>query len=308
MFQSVHLHCGGADILLCRTWVQWAYNRACERHNWSHLRTESTIVTADQKSGTCVVTQGSITVTGAGLTFAATDVGRQFRVNSLPIYTILTVNTAGATSCTLDQPFDQATAAAATGTILDAYVTMPENFGEFISLLDPVNRWRLHWNVTEEDLNRWDPGRQSSTSPRAMVSQRLSTLATTAGQARYEMWPYGTTARTYPLMYRRKPEILADTDNFIGPFARRAMDVLLDGALARAALWPGTAEHKNPYFNLALARAHEESFEKDLLDMEIKDDEMYPTWKVYADYQYAPLPLDSNWMQSHDMSAIEVSL
>lgn len=294
--------------MLCRQWVQWAYNRACERHNWSHLRTESVIRTEAPKTGTCSVVSQGATVTGVGLTFAATDVGRQFRVASLPIYTILTVDVTGATSCTLDQVYFGDTVAAATGTILDAYITMPEDFGEFMSILDPINRWRLHWNVTEEDLNRWDPARQSSTSPRAMVSQRLSTLATTIGRARYEMWPYGTSARTYPLLYRRKPEVLADADNFIGPFARRAMDVLLDGALSRAALWPGTQEHKNPYFNLTLAKAHEESYEKDLLDMEVKDDELYPTWKVYADYQYAPLPLDSNWMQSHDSSAVETTL
>ena len=314
-WQVAGLHCPLADPVLLRTWAQWAYNRACQRRNWSHLRTESLINVNDQKTGTVGVTVDSATVAGNGMVFAATDAGRQFRLASaLPIYSILTVSLAGATSCTIDQVFTGTTDPAASAVILDAYVTMPENFQQFLAVVDPVNKWRLRWGITEDEINRWDPGRQSSISPRCLVSQRYNVAdtsnVTTAPRARYEMWPYGTTKRSYPLLYKRKPEILDEESIFVGPFARRGFDIFLEGMLCRAALWPGLngTDKKNPYFNLNLSANHEARFYDMLDELATDDEDLYPTWKVLVDYPLAQVPWDSNWMQSHDVSLGDVYL
>ena len=301
------MHCPIADLPLARSWVQFAYTRACQRRFWSHLRADTTLTIGTQRFGACTVTQGSPTVVpgiGAGaLIFTSADVGRQFRVASLPIYTLIAFDP-GTGDVTLDQPYQPNAGSTATlGTVLDVYVTMPEDFQEFVTVVDPVNKWRLRWWISEDDLNRWDPARQSTTSPVCLASNRLSTLPATAGQARYELWPYGLTARAFPVMYQRKPEILQDTSPFIGPFARQGMEIFLDGALARCALWPGLGKEKpNPYFNLALAKAHEASFLDALDTLATGDEDLYPTWKVYSQYDFARIPVDSAWMQSHDVS------
>ena len=55
-----------------------------------------------------------------------------------------------------------------------------------------------------------------------------------------------------------------------------AGQVLIDGALAQAARWPGTPDLKNPYFNLDLARSHDASFREGVQKLALKDDNQYP--------------------------------
>lgn len=285
--------------MLVRGWAQWAYNQFCERRGWSHLRAETSINVSNQKSGTCGVTQGSPTVTPSGMTFAATDVGRQFRVTSIPIYTIIAYS-AGPGTVTLNRNYSEVTLAAAGGTVLDAYVTMPEDFHRFISVLDPVNRWRLRFWVSQDQLNRWDPPRMSTGNARLLASNGYSPVAGQSSQPRYELYPFQTSARTYPVWYYRKPEVLGDDDYIIGPLARRSQEVLLEGILQRAAMWPGTEGRKNPYFNLALAGVHAAEFEKKLIEVAVQDDDLYFESMPLTEFPFADFPWDASWWQSHE--------
>lgn len=293
------LHAPVPDPLLHRQWTQWAYNQFCDRRGWSHLRGETNISVTDQKSGTCGVTIGSATVTPSGMVFAATDVGRAFKVGSIPVYTIIGY-TAGPGTVTLNRNYSEATNAAAVGNVLDAYVTMPEDFHRFISVLDPVNRWRLRFWVSQDLLNKWDPSRQSSGTARLLADLDYSPVPAAAGQPRYELYPYQTTARTYPVTYFVKSAILGDDTPIIGPLSRRAPEILLNGALSRCARWPGTESRKNPYFNLALANELEKAFDKAVMEVTVTDQELYFDGLPMSDFMFADFPWDSNWLQSHE--------
>lgn len=300
----VSLHAGSPDPLLCRAWTQWAYNQFCDRRGWSHLRAQTNITANNQKTGVCGVTINSAAVAGGTLTFAATDVGRQFRLSSVPIYTIIAVSLAGGTSATLDRVYAEATDAAASATILDAYWTAPENFHRFIAVIDPQNKWKLRFWVTQDQLNSWDPGRMSTGNPYLLASQEYSPVPGFTGQARFELFPYQTAFRTYPVLYYRKPENMVDTQEIIGPLARRATEVLLDGALSRAAMWPGNNGAKNPYFNLQLAEAHRALFEEKITEITVVDDELYFESMPLTEFSYADFPWTASWLQSHEPYSI----
>lgn len=304
VYRAVLAHAPLAGPLLCREWVQWAYNEYGNDRNWSHLRVESVITVNDQKTGTATATKGSATVAGGTLVFAASDVGRQFRISSIPIYTIVAVSLVGGTSATLNRVYGEATAVAGTFVVLDAYVTMPLDFDRFSAILDPQNKWRLSYWISAEQLNACDPGRMSAGNAAMLVNQSYSPVTGFTGCVRYELYPYQTSARSYPMWYFRKGEILADDDVFIGQLANRAKDVLVPGALSRAAMWPGVDGKKNDYFNLGLAREHQGEFQKKIIDMRVKDDDLYFEDCPVVNYAYSAFPWDAAWLQTHEPSTI----
>lgn len=302
-YRAVLAHVPLAGPLLCREWVQWAYNEYGNARNWSHLRVESVITVADQKTGIATATQGSATIAGGTLVFAASDVGRQIRISSIPIYTIIAVSLAGGTSATLNRVYGEASGAQAF-TVLDAYVTMPLDFNRFSAVLDPSNKWRLRYWISSAQLNACDPGRMSTGTARMLVNQSYSPVVGSTGQVRYELYPYQTSARSYPMWYFRKGEILGDDDVFIGQLANRAKDVLVPGALSRAAMWPGVDGKKNDYFNLSLAQAHKAEFDRKVSDLQLADDDLYFEDCPVVDYAYADFPWDAAWLQTHEPSTI----
>src|SRR6266851_462975 len=304
VWRAVLAHCPMAGALLCREWVQWAYEEYGIARAWSDLRVESAITVADQRSGTCTPTQGSAIVAGGTLLFTAADVGRQFRISSIPIYTIVSVSLAGGTSATLNRTWQEASGLV-TATILDAYVTMPLDFARFLAVTDPPNKWRLRWWISSDVLNRYDPGRMGVGNARMLVNQSYSPVASAAGQVRYELYPYQTSARSYPMWYFKKAPILSDDDVFLGPLANRAKDVLVEGALSRCALWPGiSATQKNPYFNLPLAKAHEDRFREKTTTLQVADDDLYFEDLPASEFAYAEFPWDAAWLQTHEPEMI----
>lgn len=296
-WRLAQLHAPLPDPMLHRTWTQWAYNQFCERRAWSHLKAVTAIQVNDQKIGTCSVTLNSATVNPGTLAFVATDVGRQFRLQTIPIYTIIAVNGGNAT---LDRAYSEATAVATAGAVLDAYVTMPEDFHRFISVLDPFNRWRLRFWVPQEMVDRWDPARQNSGNARVLANNSFSPVPANLGQVRYELYPFQTSARTYQVWYYRKGENLTDDQPIIGPLARRASEILLEGALSRCAMWPGSSTAKNPYFSLQLAENHRKLFEEKLIEVTVTDEELYFEGMPMTEFPFADFPWDSNWLQSHE--------
>lgn len=298
-YRAVIAHVPLAGAVLAREWVQWAYNEYGTARNWSHLRVESVIQVANQKTGTATAVFGSATVTGSvTLAFAATDVGRQFRISSIPIYTILSVNV-GANTAVLNRIYGEASVSG-TFTVLDAYVTMPLDFDRFAAILDPQNKWQLRYYIPAATINACDPGRQSTGNAAMLVNQNYSPVEGLTGCARYELYPYQTAARSYPMWYFRKGEILADDDVFIGQLANRAKDVLVPGALSQAAMWPGVDGKKNDYFNLSLSRELEGKFREKISEMRTKDDDLYFEDCPMVEYAYSPFPWSASWLQSHE--------
>lgn len=300
--RRVLAHCPLAPALLAASWVQDAYNEASDRGAWSFLRADGNLIINARKSGACNVTRATTTVQGVvgGLQFAATDVGRQFRVAAAPPYTILEVDLTAPTYAILDRPYGDTTLAAAGGIILDAFITMPEDFGHFIAVIDPQNNWQLHLWMTEEELNTYDPRREATTTPFAIVSRQPSGVAATLGQIQYELWPYQPGAAYYPYYYIRRPAQLQDDDYFVGPFRHRT-DVLVTGALAKCAMWPGLENRRNPYASMDRAKMLEQDYNAQVELLQMRDQEIYLTWLKTVDLQRIPwAPIDAKWMQSHE--------
>jgi hypothetical protein len=286
--RRVMLRIPSASYFLVKDWIQEAYAEACTRRSWSHLRVETTLRTKVSRDGTCAVTQDSTTVTGGTLVFAATDVGRQFRI------------TAGATAATLDRVWAGATDAALTARICDVYQTMPADFKTADLVIDPSRWWQLHLWVTEHQLARWDATRTYGGPPLVLASATLSPVAADEGRVRYELWPHSLVEAYWPMTYFKLPEELSPTTRLLGPFLRRP-DVLVEGALWKAAQWPGpSTEQKNPYFNLALAAKHEATFNQKLDMLQVVDEDVYPSWLQPDRYTLAPL--NAAWLQQTDYS------
>lgn len=301
--RRVMAQCPLAPALLAEMWVQDGYNLIADQRPWSWLRGENNFTINVSKSGTVNVTKGSSTVTGVGLTFAATDADRQFRVGGTGVpYSISTVNV-GLNTAVLDQSYAGETAAATTASIFDGYVTCPEDFGRFIAVLDLTNAYNLHLWVTESELNLWDPNRVNSGTPFSLVSRRLASTSALNGRIQYELWPYALTTRTYKYFYVKRPASLVDADTFLGPLRHRT-DILLKAALVAASEWPGTLKDKNPYFNLGLAQYHRDQLMKELDLLAARDEEVYMTWMDTVGINRNFAPIDSKYMQNHDMGFV----
>lgn len=294
LWKMVRLHVPSAPALLVRDWCQQAYGQLTDRRPWTWTLSNAAISWRDQRALAAVTaTRGSATVTSAAL-FQVSDVGRQFRIGTYPIYTIIA--RPDASTLTLDQPYepgDDTAVGVVPAQILDAYCTLPETFSAFTMVLDTVNQRIVPWWGTQEDIDLIDPTRQNSDSvPRFLAARAPSVYPPTAGQIQFEMWPIPEEAGALQYYSRARPAQMADEFVFSGVVAAR-LDVLQDGALAQAARWPGTGTVRNPYFNLALARQLSDDFEKGARQLDLRDDDQYQQsidnapWQRYATWGWA---------------------
>jgi hypothetical protein len=283
----VRLYVPAAPTFLAREWVNVAWKQLTAARRWGFLRGELVLtITASRAIASCVVTEGSATVASAGL-FVAGDVGRQFQVATYPTYTIQTVTDVN--TIVLDRVYGEPTAAAATALVFDAYATLPADFGSFRIIADPYNQRRLAFWITEDQLNLLDPTRMAGDNgPRLLAARSPSTYAPTLGRAQYEYWPRPTAARSYPARYNRQADNLNDTDVFTGVLADGAQ-VLIAGALAQAAQWPGTGDRPNPYFNATIATAKQLEFRQGIQSLSLRDDDQYPDDLATVHWERWPL-------------------
>ena len=258
--------------LLVRDWIHEGYLQLCQLEEWSHLRGESQLVIKAARSLAAVgVTEGSSTVTSAGL-FLAADQGRQFRVSGRRVFTISTftdVNT-----LTLDRVWEDETNAATAATILDAYATMPSDFARFLVIQDPYQQrpGGIPFWFTEDEIEQADPNRLISDSYiRAVVSSKYSS----AGRIRYEYWPYPTSIRSYPFLYMQEASRPADSDELPGVLANRG-DLLRLYAQWQAAMWPGTRDERNVMYSLPNAQTLQKRWEEEVQSLWLSDDNIYP--------------------------------
>lgn len=275
VWRLVWLHVPLAPSSLVQLWVQQAYNDLLGTRHWAFLRRETLYRTQDARTlSSCTFTQLSTGITSPGL-FVAGDVGRQIRIGTsgTPAYTIASVTNANA--AVLTQAFAEATVTATTAQISDIYLTMPADFRSFEMVVDPTIQRPVAWWIARDRLDLFDPGRVSYDSRlRILASYQLSQVPSTVGQLQYEAWPHPTAAGTYVIKYFARSDSLADSDLFQGVLATKT-EAIMDGALARAARWPGTAQQKNPYFNLALSTQHQAKFAQAQQTLDIMDDDQY---------------------------------
>jgi hypothetical protein len=272
-WRTVRLYVPSAPTFLVREWVNVAWKGLARSRHWSFLFGELRLTIAASRALALVtVTQGSATVTSAGL-FLAADAGRQFRMTSFPAYTVQTFTDAN--TLQLDIPYGEASVVAP-ATIYDGYATLPADFESFRLIADPYGQHRLAFWISADQLNMMDPTRQASDSgPRVLVQRPPSTYLPTLGQVQYEYWPRPTAARSYPAVYNKMGARIDDTTVFSGVLAQGA-EVLIDGALAQAALWPGTPDRPSPYFNPLIAREKKAAYLDGIQHLSLRDDDQSP--------------------------------
>lgn len=287
-WRRVRLYVPAAPTFLVRDWVNVAYKRMAKLRHWTFLQGELRLTIAAARTiSACTVTVNSTTVSSAGL-FLAGDVGRQFRVQTFPIYTIQSVTPPN--TITLDIAYGESSSATAVGQVFDGYATMPTNFESFRLVADPYNQRRLAYWITQDQLNILDPTRQVSDNGPRCLSARAggSTYTPTLGQVQYEYWPKPTAARSYPALYNKQAARLDDNSVFTGIFAD-ASEILVDGALAEAAMWPGTSDKPNPYFSASTSQLKRAAFLDGVQHLSLRDDDQAPDDMATVHWERWPL-------------------
>lgn len=271
-WRKVLLHAPEVPVFLAREFVQQAFATLAHQRPALWLRAETLLRTLASRSLTVTFTTGSQAITSAA-GFVASDAGRQIKVGSIPLYTINAVT--DPSTATLLEVY-RGSSGAQTATIVDAYLACPDDFEAFLTIVDPTTQRQIPYWVTEEVLNQYDPHRTSTGDPaRVLVSKMLSQATPTLGRVLYEWWPQPTAARQYPALYRKRPPTLLDTDTLPGVLAQRG-DVLITGALAECAAWPGTRDKPNPYFNLNTHRLKKADFLALAQQVALRDDDQAP--------------------------------
>jgi hypothetical protein len=158
----------------------------------------------------------------------------------------------------------------------DTAVVLPPDFASFKVVVDQARQVKIPFDFTIDELLAADPALSATGPPNALVATSPSPDPVTLGQARYRLYPApSTTSVTLTAVYHRQGARLTDGDVFTGVLADGA-EVLVCGALAQAALWPGTGEKPNPYFNATLAQAKTAEFKYGVQMLSLRDDEQYP--------------------------------
>jgi hypothetical protein len=292
-------------VPLLQDWCRDAFVDACEWRLWSFMRGEGVLQTQAAVVGTCAVVNGSATVTLSGtLVGSAGAVGRQLWVASQYPIGILAYTAGAPDTLTLETPYPGPTGTV-DATILDAWITVPADFGQWICVWDPTQQIDLWIDVTEQDLNKLDPGRTSYGDPYLLASR--STWGTGAtvpialrGLRRYELWPYLTSARGFPMLYRKVAPTLRPSTELPDPLGH-SLGWLEEAVMSQVCKWPGTEQRRNPHFSLPAARDRTAESRRLLAETELYDEDNYPSWYLTRSPRHAQ-PVDAAYRQTHDWS------
>lgn len=288
-WRRVRLHAPAVPTFLAREWVNVAWKRLAKGRHWGFLRGETRLtVNASRSVSGITVTRNSATVTSSTPMFVAGDAGRQFRLSGIPIYTIQTFNST--TSIALDIPYGEDSSTIGVFTIFDGYATMPADFESFRLIADPYNQRRLAYWIQEDEINLMDPTWSvTDTGPRALIARGGgSTYIPTLGAIQYQYWPRPNANRSFPVLYNKQAALLSDTSVIHGVLADH-MEVVVDGALAEAAMWPGTNDLKNAYFNPVIAAEKKRAFLEGVQHLSLRDDDQTPDDLATVHWEHWPL-------------------
>lgn len=302
VWKSLLLQCPFVPVPLAQQWVKDRYREAINRCWWGGQVAESQFIIPDAyDTGTISTTLNSNSVTGVGTAWTSALVGRQLITGGKgPYYTVAQVSSP--TLLVIEQAWGEAALTGSAYQIVQAYLTPPSDFLSFKTIKDPINNWRLRFNISQEYLDRIDARRATTGNAWIIADYRQQSLAgASRGRPQYEVWPRVINQRQYPYLYYKRPaEPQNDSDVFIQPLQG---DEIKRGALADLATWPGTETRKNPCFNLALAAKYEKDFTDFLNNLERIDQDTYLNDYIGPQDGWDALsaaPLDSKFWQTHD--------
>ena len=229
----------------------------------------------------------------------------QIQFNSVnPIFTINAITSS--TGLILDNPWGQVTSTGNAYTARLIYVpvapnsTQPYNVKELVSVVDPFQQTKLRLNVSQEELNTFDPNRTSTDSPDCVASLGPNLN----GNFLWEIYPAPTVPWQLNALYHCQwPDMRLPSDtppSFLNP------NVLIMGALADAfrTPCPRPPENKDPFFNMDAAQIYEARFDQAVIEAMNSDVGLYQRafqWN-YAQ-TWGGLSMGSFWEQTHDDDA-----
>lgn len=304
LWRGVNLRCPIASLFLARSWIDFAFRQLWDYKLWSWQRARGQFLMSQATvAGGASTTRGSFDVVGTGTAWTGDLVGQQFRTGlQSNIYTV--ANVTDTTHLSLTEVWGNATGVNVPYSIYNAYVTVPTDFQNFITVWDPMFNWQLETNVTQEELNACDSQRANRGTAYVVASYKLESYFNTPPLPQYEIWPHQTAQYVYPFLYVSRPPDLSDPGASLPRLIRG--DVLLELALAQCARWPGPSrDQANPYFNLALATMHDARANNMIIEMARTDDEVVENDVSYLSLSampFASIPYgDARFLQSHDL-------
>lgn len=305
IWNEVILYAPNVPVPLAQNFVKDAYVTVIDAHEWSEQMHETEIVVASEYStGTVSVTNGSPTVTLAtGTVTTDWENTRQFALFSntgyAPFYDIVSVNTT-ANTMTLDRNYAGTTTTTGTYLVAQYFIEMPSgnSFSGILDVRDQTRNWRLRRQYHQASyLDRIDARRNYAGTPILYVPAQPR-IASGVSNARYEFWPRIPAGTKLVIRYLTKTELSAATDY---PLSAVPSRVILYGALARAALWPGTAERPNPFFSMDMHAQYEELFQRTLQEAVIRDQDRAQNLVTYSEDDRG-YPADARFIQEHGLA------
>jgi hypothetical protein len=303
LYKRIQLYAPDCPMHLAQEFINNAYHHALRWYPWSQLRRETEFYfPAVESTGTVTVTNGSEFIQGVGTAFTASMLYRQILVGPItPFYTIVAVDIV-TQILTLDRPYEKDSASLQPYNIGQFYMELPSDFGEFDTVVDLLNNWKLHSNFTQSQVDVWDAKRMVTGTPWIIVSAPPRLVTTTnLNIKRVEFWPRVSPGpRTYSVRYRKlSPPLSAPSDRPEWPFTGT---LLRKGALAELSIWPGTKTAPNIYFNLDQHKMLQAEFEDGLQEIWKDDQAVSQTAIRYDDWEGVPYaPIDARFLQSHDV-------
>lgn len=305
IWNEVLLYAPNIPVPLAQNFVKDAYISVLNSHEWSEQMHETEIVVATEyATGNASATNGSTTVT---INTGTVDTGwantRQFAMFSnqgyAPFYDIVSVNTT-ANTLTLDRNYAGTTVTTGTYLVAQYFIEMPsgESFAGILDVRDATRNWRLRRQYHQASyLDRIDARRNYAGTPILYVPAQPR-IASGVSNARYEFWPRTPSGTKLVVRYLTKTELVNSTDYPLDAVPSR---VLVYGALARAAIWPGTTERPNPFFSMDVHQQYEDLFQRSLQEAIVRDQARAQNLIIYAEDDRG-YPADARFIQEHGLA------
>lgn len=257
---------------LIQAWVNEAWTKVYDSKLWSWSVAESQLETILPVSlGDLTLTNGSAAIVSTTSLITSAMVGQQIKINS-QVYTI--DSQSDADNAVLDRTWGQASGTQS-GQVLTAYVSAPDDFYGFVSVIDAAAGRRIWTNIDMKHIDRTDPKRTASGNPTVLADRKWKTSPSSATTVpMYELWPHASAVRVYRLLYWKIP---ADFSRSAGLPHTISDRLIKNYARAQMAKYPGTIERPNPMQSRLEAASYMVEFRDDLQDSMIKDDEIFDT-------------------------------
>lgn len=164
IWNRVLLRVPAAGPDLAQDLVKDAFNQLVERRQWTWLMKSGCFYPPKFGPfiGTVSAVGGSPTVTGIGTSFNQSLVGKQMRIGGLtfPTYTISQV--LSPTALMLDKMWVGPDQINVVPEVFQCYFPVPADFDYFYSVVNPAANYKLNHNVTQAEIDRYDPQRSQA--------------------------------------------------------------------------------------------------------------------------------------------------